>query len=274
MLYLVTSNTGLRNQELASLTPDSFKLSGTDPSVTVQASYSKHRRQDVQQIRADLADLLRDYLAGKPAGEPVWPGRWWYKAAKMMRADLKDARRAWIKEAGEDAQERQRREESDYLTYKNAAGEVFDFYAQRGQMLTALEQAGVSLKTLQTLARHSRVETTLKHYTRKPRLADTRAALDSLPALPTNALTERKQILAATGTDGAPGPRLDQTADVRCLAMRPDETVTVPVVPTDDCRNPLVLIGVESVCEPVREGERKRPLPDSNRGWRICNPLP
>jgi hypothetical protein len=67
----------------------------------------------------------------------------------------------------------------------NADGEVFDFYAQRGQMITALEQSGVPLKTLQALARHSRVETTLKHYARKPQLADTRAALDSLPALPT-----------------------------------------------------------------------------------------
>src|ERR1035438_5964949 len=86
----------------------------------------------------------------------------------MIRADLKDARRKWIDEAGENAEERKAREKSDFLTYVNADGEVFDFYAQRGQMITALEQSGVSLKTLQALARHSRVETTLKHYARKP----------------------------------------------------------------------------------------------------------
>jgi integrase len=158
MLYLVTSNTGLRNQELASLTPESFDLDHQDPTVTVQAGYSKHRRQDVQPIRADLADLLREYLAGKQAGQCIWSGRWWIKAAKMMRADLKDARRAWLKEASDDKEERERREKSDFLAYENANGEVFDFYAQRGQMITALEQSGVSLKTLQALARHSRVE--------------------------------------------------------------------------------------------------------------------
>lgn len=101
MLYLVASNTGLRNQELASLTPESFDLDGDEPSVVVEASYSKHRRQDVQPIRADLAELLREYLAGKPAGERLWASRWWTKAANMIRADLKDARRNWIDEAGE-----------------------------------------------------------------------------------------------------------------------------------------------------------------------------
>jgi site-specific recombinase XerD len=202
MLYLTASNTGLRNQELASLTPESFSLHGASPTVTVEASYSKHRRQDVQPIRQDLAELLREYLKGKPAGSPIWPGRWWYKAAKMVRADLKDARKAWIDEGGQDTEERKRREESDYLAYVSASGEVFDFYAQRGQMLTALEQAGVSLKTLQALARHSRVETTLKHYTRKPRLADTRAALDALPELPPNRTEMPADVLKATGTDG------------------------------------------------------------------------
>jgi integrase len=196
ILYLVASNAGLRNQELASLTPESFNLDGDDPTVTVRAAYSKHRREDVQQIRADLAELLREHLADKPAGQAVWPGKWWRKAAKMMRGDLKDARHAWIQEAGADAAERQR---SDYLAYANAAGEVFDFYAQRGQMLTALEQAGVSLKALQALARHSRVETTLRHYTRRPRLADTRAALDTLPLLPTQ--DQGIEALRATGTE-------------------------------------------------------------------------
>ena len=202
MLYLTASNTGLRNQELASLTPESFELDGDEPNVVVQAGYSKHRRQDVQPVRHDLAELLCEFLVDKPAGEPIWAGRWWRKAAKMIRADLKDARRQWIDEAGEDAEERTAREKSDFLTYVNHAGEVFDFYAQRGQMITVLEQSGVSLKMLQSLARHSRVETTLKHYARKPQLADTRAALDALPPLPTNRKETPAESLQATGTDG------------------------------------------------------------------------
>jgi integrase len=88
MLYLVASNTGLRNQELASLTPKSFDLDVDEPNVIVHASYSKHRRQDMQPIRHDLADLLREYLVGKPTEERIWASRWWTKAAKMIRADL------------------------------------------------------------------------------------------------------------------------------------------------------------------------------------------
>jgi len=202
VLYLVASNTGLRNQELASLTPESFDIGGNEPSVIVQASYSKHRRQDVQPIRHDLADVVREYLASKPAGERLWPSRWWTKAAKMIRADLKDARKQWIEEAGENVELRKAREKGDFLTYVNADGEVYDFYAQRGQMITTLEQAGVSLKTLQTLGRHSRVETTMTHYARKPKLADTRAALDPLPSLPTSSPEKPFEELKATGTDG------------------------------------------------------------------------
>jgi hypothetical protein len=63
-----------------------------------------------------------------------------------------------------------------------------------------MQNAGVSLKTLQELARHSRVETTLKHYARV-QLADVRAALDHLPPLPTD--HPGAEPLRATGTDGA-----------------------------------------------------------------------
>jgi hypothetical protein len=94
---------------------------------------------------------------------------------------------------------------SDFLAYENANGELFDFHAQRGQMITALEQANVPLKTLQALARHSSVETTLRHYSRKPRLADSRAALDNLPPLPGTG--PDRDLLRATGTEGAQ-PRL------------------------------------------------------------------
>ena len=103
---------------------------------------------------ADLAGLLREYLAGEPAGERLWASRWWTKAAKMIRAAPErrppeldrrsrgERRRCKAREKSD----YKAREKSDYLTYANADGEVFDFYAQRGQMITALEQSGVSLE--------------------------------------------------------------------------------------------------------------------------------
>jgi integrase len=190
-----------RCQELGSLTPESFSLDGAEPTLRVGAAYSKHRREDILPLRDDLAKLLREYLSTKEPVKPIWPGRWVIKGAKMMRGDLAAARAAWIKEASDET-DRKERLKSDLLAYENADGEMFDFHAQRGQMITALEQANIPLKTLQALARHSRVETTLRHYSRKPRLADTRAALDNLPPLP--GMGQEGKFLRATGTEATP----------------------------------------------------------------------
>jgi hypothetical protein len=62
MLYLVSANTGLRANELASLTAASFDLEGDPATVTVEAGYSKRRRRDVLPLRADLAVLLCPFL--------------------------------------------------------------------------------------------------------------------------------------------------------------------------------------------------------------------
>ena len=63
-----------------------------------------------------------------------------------------------------------------------------------------MQSAGVSLKTLQTLARHSRAERALKHYARV-QIGDVRGALDALPGLPSK---ENMQLLCAPGTEGTP----------------------------------------------------------------------
>ncbi len=197
MLYLVAGWTGLRAQELASLQPESFRLEGAEPTVTVQAGYSKHKREDILPLRSDLADLLGDWLRDKPCGERLWPGAWWNKAASLVQADLEAAKAAWVK-AAPNAETRQQREESERFAYKDGKGRYFDFHSLRGQFISAMESAGVSLKSLQALARHSRVETTLKHYARV-QLADVRSALDALPGLPGG---NSPEILRATGTDG------------------------------------------------------------------------
>lgn len=82
MLYLVAGWTGFRAQELASLKPESFRLDGNAPCVVVEAGYSKHKQEDVQPLREDLAELLRDWLSDRPADERLWPGAWWNKAAE------------------------------------------------------------------------------------------------------------------------------------------------------------------------------------------------
>ncbi len=213
MLYLVDGWTGLRAQELASLRPESFQLDGTEPAVTVQAGYSKHQREDVLSLRADLADLLRDWMRDRTVGERLWPGAWWNKAAEMVQADLDAANKKWVGEAA-DEEEGRRREQSGRFAYCDADGRFYDFHSLRGQFISTMENAGVCLKTLQARARHSRVETTLKHYV-WVQLADVRSALDSLPGLPQGNSSE---MLRATGTDGASAPETASPRLAFCLA--------------------------------------------------------
>jgi len=214
MLYLVAGWTGLRAQELASLQPESFHLDGMEPTVTVQAGYSKHRREDVLPLRADLADLLREWMQDKPAGQRLWRGAWWNTAAQLVQADLAAAKQKWVGEAA-DPEERRQREQSGRFAYRDA-DRYFDFHSLRGQFISAMENAGVSLKALQALARHSRVETTLKHYARV-QLADVRSALDSLPGLPEG---NRPEMLRATGTDPAAPSKTAPAVLASCLAQQ------------------------------------------------------
>ena len=63
MLYLTALFTGLRASELASLTEASFDFDATPPTVTLEAAYSKHRREDVLPLHPALAGQFTDWLA-------------------------------------------------------------------------------------------------------------------------------------------------------------------------------------------------------------------
>jgi integrase len=159
VLYHLAARTGLRAGELASLTPASFDLSA-EPTVTVEAAYSKHRRKDVLDLRPDVAALVREYVRVRPEGEPLWPGAWHHDGAELIRVDLAAAG----------------------VPYADAAGRTYDFHALRHQFISDMVEAGVHPKDAQTLARHSSITLTMDRYAhvRRPNL---RAALDRLPGL-------------------------------------------------------------------------------------------
>jgi integrase len=92
-LYATACGSGFRASALASLTPESFALEDDTPAVTLAACHNKSRKPRVQPIPLDLADLLRDYLRDRPAGQPVWGGTWARdrKGAEMLRGDLEAA---------------------------------------------------------------------------------------------------------------------------------------------------------------------------------------
>jgi integrase len=161
VLYLVAIYTGFRSSELASLTPLSFDLDAEPPTVTVGAAYSKHRREDVQPLRRDVAELLRPYLAGRPRNAPVWPGKWPRGGAVIIRRDLAAAG----------------------IPYEDEHGEVIDFHGLRHTFISALAASGVRPKAAQELARHSTITLTQDYYTHL-QLRDQVGALDMLPPPP------------------------------------------------------------------------------------------
>jgi integrase len=229
MLYAVALGTGLRSSELGSLTPEHFDLKAAPPTVRIDAPDEKARRGAVLPVSADLAGLLRPWLAEKAAGCPVWSGPWALnqRAGKFLKVDLANARQAWIDEASDEG-ERTARDESDFLRYKDSAGRYADFHALRHTFLSRLGRSGASPKAMQMLARHTTVQLTLGRYTHAS-LHDLDGAVNALPPLPTDAPSTGRDELRATGTDGRVGtlpaapsaaPKLHQAGDAGRLRLR------------------------------------------------------
>ena len=176
LLYWLVLETGLRKGEVASLRKGSFDLDGSDLTVTIEAAYSKHRREDVLQLRRDLVEALRRHLTNKHPDAPAFsvPD----KTAAMIRADLEAARLTWIGAAAT-PQDRQQLERSDFLRYQDHAGRYADFHALRHTFITNLYRGGVHPKTAQALARHGTIGLTMEVYTHVD--DDQRTALDALP---------------------------------------------------------------------------------------------
>ncbi|MFA5239685.1 MAG: tyrosine-type recombinase/integrase [Phycisphaerae bacterium] len=103
------------------------------------------------------------------------------KAAKMMRKDL----------------------EAAGIVYKDDADRFVDFHSLRHTFISNLTQSGASPKIAQSLARHSTIGLTMDTYTHVG-LYDERAALDSLPVLPTlddSKTYNNKAVALKTGMD-------------------------------------------------------------------------
>lgn len=150
-IYRLATATGLRANELRTLDREAFVLSGDDPHVIVRAGYSKHRREDKQPIRRIDASWLKSWLATHPLKHviPV-PER----PSDMLRHDL----------------------EAAGIESKTSDG-VVDFHSLRVTYITHLVQAGIDLKRVQTLARHSTITLTMDRYS-KVIASDVRDALE------------------------------------------------------------------------------------------------
>jgi len=191
MLYILATWTGFRRSELGSLKLKNFVgLDTESPFITLQATYSKRRRNDHQVLHPDIAERFKKWLEiRKPVSdvEILFPiskescgtDR---KTSDMISFDLAAARRAWLAETTDDA-EREARQESDFLKYEDSQGKFADFHALRHTFITNLSRANVAPKVAQTLARHSDIRLTLNIYSHADN-EDQAKAIQALPRLP------------------------------------------------------------------------------------------
>ena len=154
LLYRLAIETGLRANEIRSLTKSSFDLDAC--TVTVVAGSSKRQRKDVQIISASLAAELKPFLATKMPATKAFGGRY-----KVLTVNTADVLRKDLAEAG--------------IPYEDELGRVFDFHSLRGQCATLLALRGVHPKIAQTILRHSDISLTMNVYTRTDQAQKTSA---------------------------------------------------------------------------------------------------
>jgi len=174
MLYRLAVETGLRANELRNLKVSSFDLQGY--TVTVEAAYSKHRRQDTLPLRPDTANELQSFLSGKMPNANAFNMPKADNVVKMLRADLADTG----------------------IQYRDDSGRVFDFHGFRHTTGSLLAASGVHPKTAQAIMRHSTIDLTMSRYTHVF-TGQTSKAVESLPDLSLPCVESQRSI--ATGTD-------------------------------------------------------------------------
>jgi len=141
-LYRLAIETGLRANELRTLTVGSFDL--TAGTVTVSAVNTKARRDDLLPVRPDTCLLLGRLFAGKLPAVKAFGGRYvrlTNRTSLMLRADLADAGIKYYKD-----------------------GEYFDFHSLRHETASLLASTGADVKTAQSLMRHRDVRLTMNVY--------------------------------------------------------------------------------------------------------------
>lgn len=156
LVYALAATTGLRRNELAGLQWGELDL---DAGVaTIPATRTKRKRKQKVLLYPGVVAMLR---ARRPAGFHL-QGRVVdgaeFPCMRTFRRDL----------------------EAAGIPYRDESGRVADFHALRGTIVTWLQATGALPAEAKALARHARLETTMRHYT-DATIFDLRGALSRLP---------------------------------------------------------------------------------------------
>lgn len=193
-LYRFAYESGMRPNQIRSLTVSSFSLETSPPTVAAAAKHVKRRKRHVPVLTPSMAEDLREAFTTRfpTASAFAMPDK--YKMADMVREDLAAAREEWIKEAPE-GKPRIDRQKSDFLAHRDHQGLVVDFYSLRHTHGTLLAEAGASQKDVQASLHHAQGRTTERYlHTSRQMLTNAMATLPRVSSVPSEAHQ-------ATGTD-------------------------------------------------------------------------
>jgi integrase len=255
LIYKTLVLTGLRKNELASLTVGQLHLDEPVPFAVLDAADEKNREGNDIPLRGDLAADLRDWLAFKlerlqaealECGEPI-PARLPSDMAVFkVPARLVTILDRDLKLAG--------------IPKRDERGRTLDVHALRHTFGTLLSKGGVAPRTAQAAMRHSDIKLTMNVYT-DPKLLDVAGALDALPALPLDRGRTGREALRATGTEGGSArtlaPLLAPIADKRSESLSIPDNLNREV-----CSGTLAVSGVDdkrkdSLTIPVSESSSR-----------------
>jgi integrase len=138
VLYNLAMETGLRADELRSLTPVSFDFKKR--SVFVSVKHTKNGREALQSITPETSALVKELAKGKMPNTKLF--KITSHAADMIRADCEVAG----------------------IELENHKGKIV-FHSLRHTCATFLVNQGVDVKVVQAIMRHSKIEMTMKYYT-------------------------------------------------------------------------------------------------------------
>jgi len=216
MIYKTLVLTGLRANELRTLTVGQLVLDAKPAYLVLDAAGEKNREGNSIPLRADLAAELREWLREKAQGLQEAA-----REAATVRFDQND-QEAGRRDMGEPGAVYGLPADALVFTVprglvrildrdlklagipkRDERGRTIDVHAMRHTFGTLLSKGGVAPRTAQAAMRHSSLDLTMNVYT-DPKLLDVAGAMDALPALPL-ADDLKREPLAATGTDSPAG---------------------------------------------------------------------
>ena len=208
LLYRTVIQTGLRSNELRSMTRGRLYFDSEPPFITCKAGSTKNRKDARQYSQRELTVDLEAHIATKAQKVPVFKLPHETNLARMLGDNVAEARNGWLTEAIDDPQEYTQQQQSDFLADTNHEVEMTDFHCLRHTCGTWLAKTGAHPKVVQTVVRHSTITLTM----------DTYGHL--FPGQETDAIDQLRKMLVtppaairATGTDKA-------TADTPQSAQR------------------------------------------------------